>query len=142
MTTILQVADSVVARINGAALSREVAAERLYVPNFELTEMKTLRVSVVPSELKIGPHDRTTSRYHAKVDVAVQQKFEAGSNAEIDPLVSLSEEIADLFRLQRLPSLPAARCTEVEIPVLYSAESWEQMRLFTSVMTLTFMFVK
>lgn len=142
MVTILQVADSVVARINAAELSRVVESERCYVPSFDLVDMKSLRVSVVPREITIGAHDRTTSRYHARIDVAVQQKFAAGSNVEIDPLVGLVEEIADLFRLQRLPSLPAARCTEIEIPVLYSAEHWEQNRLFTSVMTLTFMFVK
>lgn len=113
-------------------------AERHYVPNFELTEMKVLRVSVVPRELLITAHDRSSNRYDAKIDVAVQKKFAQGSAAEIDPLMGLCEEMIDLFRLKRLDSLPEARCVSVEHPVIYSVEHWEQLRQFTSLLTLTF----
>jgi hypothetical protein len=138
LATILQIADSVTAQLNTADLSHTISAERLYVPNFDLEDMKELRVSVVPRELIIVAHDRATSKYNARIDVAVQQKFEQGSNAEIDPLVALVEQIADLFRLKRLDSMPEARCTQVEHPVIYSAEHWEQLRQFTSLLTLTF----
>ena len=138
MTTILQIADSVTAKLNGSTLSKPLIAKRLYVPNFDLEDMKELRVSVVPRELTIGPLDRASNRYDAQIDVAVQQKFKSGDNAEIDPLVTLMEEIADLFRLKRLDSMPVARCIGVEHPVIYSLEHWEQLRQFTSLMTLTF----
>jgi len=142
MATVLQVADAVTARINAAELSRAVTAERLYVPSFELADLKSMRVSVVPQELAIEALDRASCRYNARIDVAVQQKFNSGSLAEIDPLIAFVEEIADLFRMQRLPSMPEARCIGVEMPVIYSAEMWEQNRLFTSLMTLTFMFAR
>ena len=138
LATILQIADSVTAQLNTAELSHSISAQRLYVPNFDLEDMKELRVSVVPRELIIVAHDRATSKYNARIDVAVQQKFEQGSNAEIDPLVALVEQIADLFRLKRLDSMPEARCTQVEHPVIYSTEHWEQLRQFTSLLTLTF----
>lgn len=138
MATILQIADSVTAQLNTADLSHSISADRLYVPNFDLENMKELRVSVVPRELIILAHDRATCKYNARIDVAVQQKFEHGNNAEIDPLVALVEQIADLFRLKRLDSMPEARCTQVEHPVIYSAEHWEQLRQFTSLLTLTF----
>lgn len=142
MATVLQVADAVTAQINAAELSREVTAERLYVPNFDLADLKTMRVSVVPRELLIESLDRSSNRYNAKIDVAVQQKFSTGSHAEIDPLVDLVEEIVDLFRMKRLPSMPEARCIAVEMPVIYSPEMWDQDRTFTSLMTLTFMFAR
>jgi hypothetical protein len=138
VTTILQIADSVTAQLNAAALSKPFTAKRLYVPSFDLEDMKELRVSVVPRELVIGGLDRTTNRYEVRIDVAVQQKFSKGDNTEIDPLVGLLEEIADLFRLRRLDSLPKARCIGVEHPVVYSLEHWEQLRQFTSLMTFTF----
>ena len=138
MATVLQIADSVTAKLNSAVLSQVFTAERLYVPDFDLQDMRELRVSVVPRELTILAHDRTTSKYNARIDVAVQRKFEQGSNVEIDPLVALVEEIADLFRLKRLESMPEARCVQVEHPVIYSAEHWEQLRQFTSLLTLTF----
>jgi hypothetical protein len=138
LATVLQIADSVTAKLNAAELSQVFTAERLYVPSFDLEDMRDLRVSVVPRELTILAHDRTTSKYNARIDVAVQRKFEQGSNVEIDPLVALVEEIADLFRLKRLESMPEARCIQVEHPVIYSAEHWEQLRQFTSLLTLTF----
>jgi hypothetical protein len=138
LATVLQIADAVTTQLNAAELSQEFVAERLYVPNFDLEDMKELRVSVVPRELTILAHDRTTSKYNARIDVAVQRKFDHGSNAEIDPLIVLIEEIADLFRLKRLDSMPEARCIQVEHPVIYSHEHWEQYRQFTSLLTLTF----
>jgi hypothetical protein len=113
-------------------------AERLYVPNFDLEDMKELRVSVVPRDVELLPHDRAHNRYHCRVDVAVQKKFSKGTNEEIDPLVDLVEKIADEFRLKRLVSFQAARCVKAEHAVLYSSEHWEQLRQFTSLLTLTF----
>ena len=47
MTTVLQVADSVTAQLNAAEFDFEFVAERMYVPSFDLEDMKELRVSVV-----------------------------------------------------------------------------------------------
>ena len=138
MTTVLQVADSVTAQLNAAEFDFEFVAERMYVPNFDLEDMKELRVSVVPRDVELLPHDRAHNKYHCRVDVAVQKKFSKGTNEEIDPLVDLVEKIADEFRLKRLDSFLAARCVKAEHAVLYSAEHWEQLRQFTSLLTLTF----
>ncbi len=138
MTTVLQVADSVTAQLNAAEFDQEFVAERLYVPNFDLEDMKELRVSVVPRDVELLPHDRASNRCHCRIDVAIQKKFKEGTNAEIDPLVTLVEKIADEFRLKRLASFHAARCIKAEHAVLYSTEHWEQLRQFTSLLTLTF----
>jgi hypothetical protein len=100
--------------------------------------MKELRVSVVPRDVELFPHDRAHNKYHCRIDVAVQKKFSKGTNDEIDPLVDLVEKIADEFRLKRLASFQAARCVKAEHTVLYSSEHWEQLRQFTSLLTLTF----
>ena len=138
MTTVLQVADSVTAQLNAAEFDFEFVAERMYVPNFDLEDMKELRVTVVPRDVELFPHDRAHNKYHCRVDVAVQKKFSKGTNEEIDPLVDLVEKIADEFRLKRLDSFQAARCVKAEHGVLYSSEHWEQLRQFTSLLTLTF----
>ena len=138
MTTVLQVADSVTAQLNVAEFDHEFIAQRMYVPNFDLEDMKELRVSVVPRDVELFPHDRAHNRYHCRVDIAVQKKFSKGTNEEIDPLVDLVEKIVDEFRLKRLASFQAARCVKAEHTVLYSSEHWEQLRQFTSLLTLTF----
>ncbi len=75
MTTVLQVADSVTAQLNAADFDFEFVAERMYVPNFDLEDMKELRVTVVPRDVELFPHDRAHNKYHCRVDVAVQKKF-------------------------------------------------------------------
>lgn len=138
MSTVLNIADALVAELNAATLSLPVTAVRLFVPNFDLKEMKELHVSVVPRELHVRGLDRHRNSYDASIDLAVQKKFSRGNSREIDPLVSLVEEIADLFRLKRLASYPGAIWTSTDHQVLYSQEHWDQMNQFTSLLTLTF----
>lgn len=138
----VDVADAVVAELNAATLSHPVQAERRYVPEYDLKDMKSLRVTVVPRELTVTSVSRDRLSYDAQVDIAVQQKFTEGDNAEIDPLVNLVEEIADRFRLKRLASYPAAIWSRTEHRVLYSPEHWIELRQFTSLLTLTFRIVR
>ena len=143
LATVIQIADSVVAEINAGDFSKKsLSAQRLYVPNFDLEDMKELRVTVVPREVEYLPLDRASNKYHATIDVAIQKKFSKGDVKEIDPLVYFVEELADYFRLKRLNSYVAARCIKVENAVLYSTEHWTQFNQFTSLLTLTFELAK
>lgn len=142
-STVIQIADSVVAEINAGDFSKKsLSAQRLYVPNFDLEDMKELRVTVVPREVEYLPLDRVSNKYHATIDVAIQKKFSKGDAKEIDPLVLFVEELADYFRLKRLNSYVAARCIKVENAVLYSTEHWTQFNQFTSLLSLTFELAK
>jgi hypothetical protein len=49
--TAIEIADAVVAALNGATLGQPVSAERYYLPEFDLKDMDTPHVSVVPAEL-------------------------------------------------------------------------------------------
>lgn len=142
MATALKVADSIVAELNAASLSQPVVAERSYVPNFDLEEMKTLRISVVPRDVQITGLDRHRDLHEVSVDVAVQKKFNSGDLAEIDPLLELVEEIGEFFKHRRLDSFPGAMWTKTQHVVLYSPEHWEQLRQFTSLLTLVFRIAK
>ena len=138
MSTIIQIADAVVAELNAATLSQPLTATRHYVPSFELKDMNELRVSVVPKGMVVSPLDRSRNTNDIQIDVAVQKKFETGDAAEIDPLMTLVEEIADFFRLRRLDSFPGAHWIKTEHNPIYAQDHWEEMRQFTSVVTLTF----
>jgi len=142
MAVITDVADALVAELNAASLSQPLTAARHYVPSFELQDMKDLHVSVVPKGVVITKSDRSRNTNDIQVDVAVQKKFETGDAAEIDPLVNLVEEIADHFRLRRLDSYPAAHWIKTEHAPIYAQEHWDELRQFTSVLTLTFRVVR
>jgi len=142
MATITDIADAVVADLNGHTFSQSLTAVRYYRPVFDLGEMQTLHVSVVPKGVTIERADRSRNQYDFAIDVAVQKKFESGDAAELDPLMSLVEEIADFFRLRRLASYPDAIWVRTDNVPVYAPEHLEEFRQFTSVLTLTFRAVR
>jgi hypothetical protein len=135
--TIVQIADAVVAELNGTTFSQPLTAERHYQPVFELAEMAELRVSVVPRGVASKVLDRSRHEFDYRIDVAVQQKIDP-TPGNLDALMELVEEIADHFRTQPLAGFPQARCTEVANEPVYAMEHLDEFRQFTSVLTLTF----
>ena len=138
MALITDIADAVVAELNAGTFSRPFAAARFYRPVFDLAEMQALHVSVVPKGLAIERLDRSRNQHDLQMDIAVQQKLGSADNAEIDALVALVEEVADFFRLRRLAACPAAVWVRTDNVPIYAPEHLEELRQFTSVLTLTF----
>ncbi len=141
MPLITDVADAVVTALNAATLSQSVTSVRFYRPVFELAQLKTLRVSVVPKKIEISSFSRSANQYDVGIDIAVQKKLDTGDNAEIDPLMALVDEIGEFFRLKRLDSVAAIWIKTENAPV-YALEHLEQQRVFTSVLTFTFRVVR
>jgi hypothetical protein len=137
MAVILEIADAVVTALNAATLSQSFTAARLYVPIFDIEQMATLHVSVVPRGLSRKKLDRTRDEYDYEIDVAVQKKTDM-SQAAHDALMLLVEEIADQFRDAPLEGYPGARCVGVQNVPIYAPDHMEELRQFTSVITFTF----
>ena len=142
MAEILQVADAVVAALNAGGFSMPMQAKREYLPRFDLPEMNALHVTVVPRGLEIQAASRTAAAYDYKIDVAVQKRFSTGDAAELDPLLSLVDEIASFFQMKRLEGYPPAAWVKTEHPALFAQEHMEVLRQFTSVVTFTFRVVR
>jgi len=138
MAVITEIADAVVAELNGASFSQTFTAERHYQPTFELPDMKDLHVTVVPKGLVIHPGSRSQNQHEYQIDVAVQKKFDKGDAAELDPLMTLVEEIADHFRFRRLGGFPNAAWLKTENKPVYAQEHMAELRQFTSILTLTY----
>ena len=138
MAVITDIAGAVVQELNGHTFSLPLTAARHYRPVFDLKDMATLHVAVVPKGAQVERLDRSRSQFEYQVDVAVQKKFEKGDAAELDPLVGLAEEIAAHFRAGRLAAYPEAVCVRTEHAPIYAPEHMDELRQFTSVLTLTF----
>jgi len=136
MAVIVDVADAVTQELNQPAFALPAPATRMYLPRFELAEMTTLHVTVVPRSLAGKSLDRHRDTFDYRIDIAVQQKVEPAV-ATLDTLMSMVERIADHFRGRPLASYPMARCVEVENTPVYAPEHLDQFRQFTSVITLT-----
>lgn len=137
MAVILDIADAVVAELNNTPFSLPFTAERHYRPRYDLAEMTTLRVSVVPRSSEAQGLNRELDGYDYVIDIAVQQRTDM-SQAALDALMTLAEEIADHFREHSLTTYPDARCTEVRHEPVYAFEHLDELRQFTSIVTLTY----
>ena len=138
MPLITQVAEAVVAELNATTFSQPFTAERHYVPRFDLPDMHTLHVTVVPRDLTTQSAGRGPLQQDVSIDIAVQQRPPDDTLASLDPLLALPEELAEHFRHKRLDSFPAAMWVRTEHRTIYAPEHLERLRQFTSVVTLTF----
>ncbi|HAN98336.1 MAG TPA: hypothetical protein DCQ98_13295 [Planctomycetaceae bacterium] len=134
---IIVLADAVTVELNTAAFTRPLAAVRLYEPIFELAAMATLHVSVVPRALTAKVLDRGRHAFDYEIDVAIQQKVEP-TLAHLDELMALVEEVGDHLRTRPLTVLPDARCIEIANAPIWAGEHLQELRQFTSVLTLTY----
>jgi len=145
MSLITTIADAIVTELNAApsgTFAQPFTAARHYRPQFDLAELKTVRVSVVPKGIAITGLMRSANQNDVSVDVAVQKKVTEGDTAELDGLMLLTEQIADFFRLRRLTALPEALWTKTDNVPVYSPEHLETKQVFTSVLTFTFRVVR
>ena len=138
MAVITDIAAAVAAEINAGSFSQPVSATREYLPAFELADMQTLRVTVVPKSVTTLPGGRAHNQYDYAIDVAVQKKLDAADNTEIDELMTLVDELADHLRFKRLTDYPNAAWLKTENQPVYAQEHLQELRQFTSILTFTF----
>ncbi len=138
MPLITAVADAVVTELNDQSFSLPFTAQRHYQPRYELADLKTLHVTVIPKGLTTGNRGRGGTQREVEIDIAVQQKLSNETNTDLDPLLALAEEIAESFQPKRLTAYPNAIWSKTDFRAIYATEHLQQYRQFTSVMTLTF----
>lgn len=136
MPLLIDIADAVAAELNNAELSLEFTAEVNLKPEFELKDLKDLKVTVVPKSLKFSGAIRQESAKEVQIDIGVQKKTAAPE--QLAALLQLAEEIAGIFDRKRLTEYPKAVCIEIENEPVYDSEHLRQLRQFTSVVTLKF----
>ena len=142
MSVIADIADAVVTELNAHMFSQAVAAARAYLPRYDLAEMKDLHVTVVPKGVEIDVSSRTLAQHDYSIDIAVQKRLSGDDQSDMDGLMGLVEEVADFFRQRRLAAYPNAVWARTENMPIYAPEHMEQMRQFTSVLTLTFRVIR
>jgi hypothetical protein len=141
---IITLADAVVNALNDATLSQSFTAERVYVPTYAKQdeegedELAELRVSVVPSESSMAVLSRGEDDFTYVVDIGVFKRLADMTNALADPLMTLVEEIIDLFRSRAIREAMPAKLVSVENPPVYSPDHLREHQVFASVVRLGF----
>ena len=136
MSLLIDIADAVAAELNNAELSQEFIAEVNLKPEFELKDLKELKITVVPKSLKFSGATRQESGREVQIDIGVQKK--TADPEQLAALLQLVEEIAGIFDRKRLTGYQKAVCVEIENDPVYDPEHLRQYRQFTSVVTLKF----
>ncbi|HPD28574.1 MAG TPA: hypothetical protein PLL20_01160 [Phycisphaerae bacterium] len=138
MSVITDIADMVVVSLNSRSFARPFTAERLYQPTFELAEMDTLHVSVVPKSMTVEPATRLDVFCDCTIDIGVQQRVDPQDQTTLDALVGLAEAIGDHLRTTRLEGVTDCLWMVTRHEPLLSVEHLDQFRQFTSVITVTY----
>jgi hypothetical protein len=133
---IVQLADAIVDELNRQEFSLAFTAERAYLPVFELQDMNELKVTVVPKQDDGKLDTRSSSAHEYAVDIGVQMKPPTIDNENLDPLMGLTQEIADFFLFGQRPGGTTLIAPQVRI--LFLQEHLHKFHQFTAVVTLTF----
>ena len=133
---IITVAAAIVAELNATGFSLPFTARRSYLPMVELESVGVLAVTVACRGDEITLHDRNMTQHDMTFEIGIQQKLANLTSSEIDPLVYLTQQIGDHFRFGKLPG--NATLVSQGITILYYQEHLQQLRQFTSVISLTF----
>lgn len=138
----VQLADAIVAELNDATFGQAFTATRAYRPFYELSDMETLRVTVVSATFDASTLTRAGDREECGVDIAVQKKVNVDDTDAVDPLMNLLEEIGLHFRRKTMATTRPATCVRRETikgaEAGYAPEHIETLRQFTGIMRLTF----
>ena len=136
MALLIDIADAVAAELNNTELSQEFTAKVNLKPEFELKELKNLKVTVVPKSLTFSGATRQESGKEVQIDIGVQKK--TADPDQLAALLQLVEEIVRVFDRKRLAGYQKAVCVGIENDPVYDPEHLRQYRQFTSVITLKF----
>jgi hypothetical protein len=105
-------ADALAASLTAASYTgtyTSIVAARAYTAEFEGADMDALRVSVIPGNVEITQITHGSDLFEFEVHVTIAKRF-AGTS-ELDALVDLRTQIADLIRSNALPPATPAMPT-------------------------------
>lgn len=140
---IIEVADGVVALIDAAAVNGPsddgaLTAALRYAPAFELKDLETTKISVVPGRIAIARESRASHRHGYGVDVGIQRR--AKTDEIIAEMLRVTEEIADAIRSGPITAatLGELNAVAIENDPIYSPEHLERQNVFLSVVRITY----
>ena len=141
MSRLADITQAVVDALNAAPqpFAEAFTAVRSYRPQFDLEDMTTLHVTVVPRTRDGSTPSRGTAQDKIVIDVAVQKRLDekVADDGQIDALIDLTERIADF--LATTGPYAGARWIEDENAPVYSREHLTSLHQFTTVVSISFL---
>ncbi|HUS47876.1 MAG TPA: hypothetical protein VM098_07145 [Phycisphaerae bacterium] len=141
MSRTLDIADAVVTELAGAppgTFALPFTPQRRVLPQFELSELKDLKVTVVPRSVENSPAARGLTLKDVQIDIGIQKRLGKDVDSEIVPLLTLVEQIDGWLRQRPLQAAGNAPWLKSANDPLYASEHLAEDRVFTSVLTVSY----
>lgn len=147
IVSLADVCQAAVELLHGASLSRPFIARREWLPVFDLAELGTeTKVAVTAGDgYQTTRISRTSWQREPQIRVLVFGALQGDAiEDQVDALMSFVEEVRDLFAFADLrldasvECPPVLRAIAIESDPPLSAEALEQLRQFSSVLTITY----
>ena len=141
MALVIDIADAVAAELNAApagTFDPAFTAVRRVLPEFELSDLAELKVTVVPKAVEISGSTRSVGQLDFQIDIGVQKKLGKDLDTEVAGLCGLVDGIAGYLRRRALAAAPHAVWVRTRNDPVYSPEHLADQRAFTSVLTVTY----
>lgn len=142
MALAIDIADAVTAELAGGAFSQTLTPVRRVLPEYELADLKDLRVTVVPAAVEIEGASRVLSQHDVRIDIGIQKKLGKALDTEVALLCGLVEEIGEFLKRRPLQATPYAVWVKSANEPIYAADHLAEQRTFTSVLSVTYRALK
>jgi hypothetical protein len=141
MALVINIADAVTTELNTApagTFDQSFTAVRHVLPEFELSELIGLKVTVVPKGVDISGSTRSVCQHDVQIDIGVQKKLGKDLDTEVATMCGLVDEIASFLEKRPLAAALNVAWVRTENNPVYAPEHLAGQRVFTSVLTLTY----
>ena len=141
MPTTIDIADAVVFELNQSGLTPAFTAERMMLPKHTNEALSELKVTVVPKAAEMSRLNRSQVGVEVEIDVGVQQRL-SDIDAEGTELIELVENLIDYMATRSLSQVSGVQWMRTRNAPVYALDHLTKNRLFTSVITLTYMLAR
>ena len=138
MKLAIDIADAIVAELEGSTFSEPLVVTRRVLPEYQIADLKALTVTVVPKSVDISNITRNSSSFEVAVDVGIQQKIGKDTDTEVTRLSGVVSEIVAFLNRRKLTNVSGAIFVSIANEPVYAPEHLSEKRLFTSIITLTY----
>ena len=135
MSRILNIADAVVALLNGEVFDPPFVATRELVPTFDLSKVgDDPIVQIYPRGIVKTIASRSSSFFDVAIDIGLQRRIQA-DDPKCDVMFGLAEAIFDFLERKPLDALLSAQFRTSENEPAVFAEHLTKFQVFTSITT-------
>lgn len=136
MKLAIDIADAIVTEIDSNTFSEPFVVTRRVLPEYELADLKALRVTVVPKSVGINNITRQSSSFDVAIDIGLQQKIGKDTDSEVSRLSGVVSEIVSFLNRRKLTTMATVIFVSIANEPVYAPEHLSEKRLFTSILTI------